>query len=431
MRTRPVADAIRKLGPTWELPEALAQIAVGGDELLAECDAVPDFVVDGMLEAGDLALLTGEEKRALKTWLLIELAIAVITGGKWLGRSVKCTAPALVLFISAETSKRNIGRRLRARCRTLNVDPKHVARHLRVVDRPITILPRDALARVREKSLDVNTLAAAKTNDKERRDALLEHRHRFADGEAHRLGRNLDALEALLDCPPGVWGLVLIDTVRACMEGDENSSRDAGQFTAGAREIARTLRCPVVASHHTSKSGSGGDPRSSRGSVELTAGPDALFTVDTSGDHPTMHVQLRNHESPPPVGYALVVEPDRAARIDVLPPCGRANDVAEDDVLAVLREHQQTGLTESKIRAFVAAKKSGKPGAKANQKVVVEKLAKLEAKGQASRCTIIRRGGRGTFEGWRFGPKGGTVEAEQVEQQTRTLDEAMGDPTDV
>ncbi len=411
----------------WKLPDGLQGLAVGGAELLAEDEGKPDFVVDGLLEKTDVALFTGEEKVALKTWQLLDLAVAVITGQPWQGRAVRCGKPARVLFISTETSKRNIARRLRALCRGRGVKVEDVAPFMYVVDEPITILPSEALDRARYKSRVGNAVASLKTPDKDRRAALERNIEAVADGEARRMGRNVDALEALLASPPGTWALVCIDTVRQTLEGDENSSADAARYTQGCRELARSAGCPVVASHHTNKSGTAGDARSSRGSVELTAGPDCLLTVDTSGDYPTVHYRLRNSESPAPAGYRLLVEGD-VARLEVLPPCGRGNDVGEDDVLNILKAHADTGLTESTIRKMLAAAKGGKPGAKANQKLTTRTLDALVRKKLAAKCEIRQRKGP-PFEGWRLGPVGGTVEAKPVQ---KTLDEAlMEDPTDV
>src|ERR1035438_3990594 len=172
---------------------------------------------------------------------------------------------------------------------------------------------------------------------------------------------------------------------------EHNSSADASRYTQGCRELARAAGCPLVASHHTSKSGTPGDARSSRGSVELTAGPDCLITVDTSGDYPTAHYRLRNLETPGPVGYRLAVDPSGGARIEILPPCGRANAVADDDVLAVLRTHADTGLSVSKIRGLVSTTKGGKRGSKANPKIIEGKLGVLEGKGLISPCRSKQR----------------------------------------
>ena len=423
-RPRVAAPAVE---PAWNLPAGLADLAVSGGALLAEADAQVECVVEGLLEPTDVCLFSGEEKTALKTWQLLELAVARILGGQWLGRQVKCGKPGRVLFISTETSRRNIGRRLKAICRGLGVDPRRVAEHLVVVDQPITILPREFLDRARRKSTVANAVASIKLHDKERREALDRNVEAIADGEAKRLGRNLDALEAILDSPKGTWSLVCIDTVRQTLEGDENSSADASRYTQGCRELGRALACPVVASHHTSKGGTAGDARSSRGSVELTAGPDALCTVGTSGEYPTVHSRLRNLESPGPVGYRLAVDPNGGAKLEILPPCGKANAVADDDVLAVLRTHADTGLSVTKIRTLVSAAKGGKPGAKANPKVIEGKLTALEAKGLISRCHIQQRNGE-TFDGWRIGTGGGVVEAKPIQ---RTLAEAMEDPDDV
>ncbi len=413
--------------PGWSLPEGLEGLAVGGADLLREAERPADFAVDGLIEAEDVVLVTGREKDALKTWLLLSFAVARVLGGMWLGFRARTAPPARVLFVSTETSPRNIARRLMALCRGLDIPVDRVAPYIYVVAEPVTVLPRGALERARRSATVRNVVAALKIGDADRRAALERNIDEIAEGEARRLGSNLDALAAILDAPPGTWAAICLDTLRQCLEGDENSSADAARFTQGCRELARAARCPVLVSHHTNKSGDASDARSSRGSVELTAGPDVLVSVDTSGEYPTAHFKLRNHESPAAVGYRLAVDPQGAVRLDVLQACGRPSEANEDDVLTVLRDHAGDGLSVSKIRTFVAAAKGGKPGAKANQNMVEARLAALVAKGLASPCKIRRRNGE-EFDGFRIGPSGGVVEAKPLQ---RTLAEAMGDPTNV
>jgi hypothetical protein len=433
-RTRRSAVASDPLPPMPPLPPAIAAIASTGDSLLAEADAPVAFIVDGLLEPGDVMMLSGAEKDALKTWQLLALAVARIVGGTWLGRQVARAESGRVLFVSTETSRRNIARRLRALCRGHNIDAMHVASRLVVVDQPITILPREVLERKRWQSAAANSVATLKIGDSERRASLERNVEAIAEGEARRLGRNLDVLEAILDAPASTWVLICIDTVRQTLEGDENSSADAARYTQGCREMGRAARCPVALSHHTSKGGTAGDARSARGSVELVAGPDALLSVDASGEYPTAHFRLRNHESPSPVGYRLALDPSGAARIDVLPPCaGKAVGGVEDtDLLAILRAHSDTGLSESKIRELVSQSRGGKPKSKANAGTVKRRLEALAARSLVSRCQIQPREGK-SFGGWRLGPAGGVVEARPISNRTlaESIGDEMGDPNDV
>jgi hypothetical protein len=68
----------------------------------------PEFIVDGWLQNRKVGLLLGEDG-AGKSFLLLDLAIAVATGGNWLGNP---TVRAPVLFVSAEEEERDIKKRL-------------------------------------------------------------------------------------------------------------------------------------------------------------------------------------------------------------------------------------------------------------------------------------------------------------------------------
>ena len=423
-RSEAVLAAQEPANDAWRLPQGLHGLAIGGSELLAEDDA-PDFVVDGLIEREDTVLLIGQEKKAQKTWLALTLAVARILGTEWLGRKVACGRPGRVLFISTETSRRAIKRRLRLLCAAIGIPIEQVAPYFYVIDRPVTLLPREHLERERERAWEANALAAVKIHDDSRRKSLDNAIDRFADDAKARLGTNVGALEALLGSQPGTWSLIVVDTVRQCLEGSENDSESAKRYTQGARDLARAQRCMLVSIHHDNKSGDPTDPRTSRGSTELTAGPEVLIKIDCSGPHPTAHFHLRNNERPEPVGFNIARRGEGIG-LDVLPPCGRQREVDEDEVLEVLRAHAPDGLAMTTLRKKLQARKGGAAGSKANPNTVRAKLDALVARGLVSECQIVAKGGR-KFEGWRFGSVGGVVEAKHL----RTLDEALSDETDV
>jgi hypothetical protein len=338
-----------EVAPTLpELAEALARISRSGAALLAEDAGDPEWVVEGLIEQGETVLLTGREKLSLKTWLALDLAIARIIGGEWLGRQVvRLDDGARVLFVSTETSARHVARRVRGLCAGRGVDRERVAGRLVVATQPIAILPLDELRREGRQAKDRIELRAMSAYDQGQRATLEEQAEDAAIRTARARGPNVDALLAIHRSPPGTFGLVLLDTLRQCMVGDESSSADAARYTAGSRALARAVGCPVVSVHHTNKAGDPTDARSARGSVELTAGPDLLLAIDANGEWPTMHVTARNHEAVPALGYSLAVEGE-AVRIELRDACasapkrGRA-EISPDDVVQVLRAHVTPG----------------------------------------------------------------------------------------
>ncbi|MGZ8942634.1 MAG: AAA family ATPase [Methylobacter sp.] len=70
-------------------------------------------------------------------------------------------------------------------------------------------------------------------------------------------------------------GLVIIDTLHRNMTGDENSSKDIGQFISNIDQLLRPLGCAVLIVHH---SGHGPKDRS-RGSSSIRAAMDGEFSA--------------------------------------------------------------------------------------------------------------------------------------------------------
>jgi hypothetical protein len=84
------------------------------DQLCAEVDAMPPtrYLVRGIWPADAYGVL-GAEKKAGKSWSVLDLALSVASGTPWLGAiPIDTTGPVVVL--AGEGGKRNIVRRLRA-----------------------------------------------------------------------------------------------------------------------------------------------------------------------------------------------------------------------------------------------------------------------------------------------------------------------------
>lgn len=408
------------------MPRELADFLVCGTELITRGTRPADFVVDRLIEATDFVLLKGREKKTWKTYLALRLAVARITGGDWLGFHVKSCKPSRVLMISTETGIDQVGRRVVQLCNGLGIDPARVVPFLAVTDEPITMIPRgERDRRAGEADLKMRVRAVSDFNDK-RRGELLKAAAKVAGEVRDGLGSHMDRLQALESVEPGTFGLVIVDTLRNCLAGDENSSRDAQAFTRAVRELARTLGCPVLVIHHTNKGGNPLEARSSRGSVEFTGAPDAIISVERTDETGTMAFELRNHREPDPIGYRLVDTADEGARFEVCaPPRGASGDVDDDEVLTVLREHAPDALTVSKVRGFVAMKRGGKPGAKAHGPTIARALASLVER-QLATSVIIERTKGEPLQGYRAGTDARPDTAKHI-----TNDSAFDRPFDV
>lgn len=421
----------------WTLPKGLEGRAVCAVDLITEAQRPPSFVIDRLVEAGDLMLITGVEKDSLKTWLAVRLALARILGGEWLGFKVAPSKPKRVLMISTETRNTPLVRRHIAMCAGEDVDAAIASKFLYVIDEPVTLIPSAERERVYQKAYAGAKMAALRipagsrdAAEHGRIETLRKSADSLGDMAVEELGQNLDLLDAIE--VPDTWSLIIIDTLRECLEGEENSSADTRRFMKAARDLARTCGCVVVIIHHSNKTGAHGEARSARGSGQITAAPDAIMTVDASGEYPTAHFRIRNHEPVQPVGYQLVSGPD-GVRLDVRPACaGSTKGLAEDDVLATFTKHPNAGLTETSVRKLIA-QAMGKPkGEKVGGKGVKKHIDALLARGVISKCSIVPKKGETPFPGYRLGNEGGRVAAVQIDgNEGAGFADAFGGPTDV
>ena len=103
-RARRKANGLVRHADAWPVPEY-------GDDLLADIIPPPRPIVDDLLHEGML-LLGGKSKRG-KSWLMLDLALAVATGSRvW--RHFPTGEPQPVLYLALEDGRGRIQRRLRA-----------------------------------------------------------------------------------------------------------------------------------------------------------------------------------------------------------------------------------------------------------------------------------------------------------------------------
>jgi hypothetical protein len=99
-------------------------------------------------------------------------------------------------------------------------------------------------------------------------------------------------------------GLVIIDTLHRNMTGDENSSKDIGQFISNIDRLLRPLGAAVLIVHH---SGHGPKDRS-RGSSSIRAAMDGEFSATKTEKHIilTCH-KSKDFDAPKPLMFDLTV----------------------------------------------------------------------------------------------------------------------------
>ncbi len=133
-----VLDFARGFFTDSELAPATEPPARTVAEVMAELAGkpAPRFLVSGLIAAGDYGVL-GAERKAGKTFAALDLAVAVASGGKWLGQ-YPVDEPGPVLFSGPEGGPRKFVRRLRAIAGFYGVDLGSLPLYLEFRSRDLT-----------------------------------------------------------------------------------------------------------------------------------------------------------------------------------------------------------------------------------------------------------------------------------------------------
>ena len=203
-------------------------------EVLDDFDNLPPLApeqIEGILRVGHKMCVVGPSK-AGKSFLLIELAIAVAEGGKWLGR--KCR-PGKVLYVNLEVDGISCKHRIRDVYKSLGYSKKTngnlVLWNLRGRTMPLDKLVPKTVRRIQKDSVK--------------------------------------------------FDLIIIDPIYKVLTGDENSASEMAAFCGHIDRLARDCKATLVFCHHHSK-GAQGDKRSmdrASGSGVFARDPDALIDL--------------------------------------------------------------------------------------------------------------------------------------------------------
>jgi RecA-family ATPase len=188
-----------------------------------------DSLIDGILRQGHKMLLAGPSKAA-KSYLLIELAISIAEGARWL--SWRC-AKGKILYVNLELDRASCLHRFKDVYAALNLPPKNIA--------------NIEIWNLRGKSIPMDKLApklirrAAKKN----------------------------------------YTTIIIDPIYKVITGDENSADQMARFCNQFDLVCHELGAAVIYCHHHSK-GLQGNKRSmdrASGSGVFARDPDALLDL--------------------------------------------------------------------------------------------------------------------------------------------------------
>ncbi len=186
-------------------------------------------LIHGLLRKGHKMLLAGSSK-AGKSFLLIELCIAISEGRKWLG--FRCEQ-GRVLYVNLEIDRASCLRRIRDIFDAQGIEPEHedalVIWNLRGYAEPLAELVPELIRRIREENI----------------------------------------------------AAVVIDPIYKVSTGDENSASDMAALCNGFDRICRETGAAVICCHHHSKGLQGGKRPMDRasGSGVFARDPDALLDI--------------------------------------------------------------------------------------------------------------------------------------------------------
>lgn len=209
-------------------------------ENLAETETpiLPQPVIAGVLRRGQTMMLSGPSK-AGKSFALLELAMAIASGGTWLG--LGCTR-GRVLYVNMELARESCLNRLHAMQECIGLSQQAAANiliwNLRGTQTTMSNLTPKLLWRLRKDPVDV----------------------------------------------------VILDPIYKLMTGNENDMDTANRFLGHIDRICKELGCAVIYCHHHSKGAQGAKAAQDRasGSGVYARSADALLDMIQLKTEPTM-----------------------------------------------------------------------------------------------------------------------------------------------
>lgn len=186
-------------------------------------------LIGGVLRKGHKMLLAGPSKSG-KSFLLIELCIAIAEGRRWLGW--QC-AGGNVLYVNLELDRASCLRRFKDVYEAMGVKPEHLGR----ID----------IWNLRGRSVPMDQLAPKLIRRAEKKDCTA----------------------------------IIIDPIYKVITGDENSADQMARFCNQFDRVCTELGCAVIYCHHHSKGAQGGKRSMDRasGSGVFARDPDALIDM--------------------------------------------------------------------------------------------------------------------------------------------------------
>lgn len=260
---------------------------------LAVPDAARDWLIEG-LWADEAVGCVGGSPKAGKTWLALEMALAVASGKPCLGRFA-VHRPGPVLLFCAEDGPRAVQQRVAGLARARGIDFDRLA---------------------------VGWIGASSLH--------LDQPH-----DQRRLAMTVAQMKPRM---------LLLDPLVRLHRGDENSAADISDLLGFLRGLQRDHHTAVVLVHHVRKSGASEPGQALRGSGDLHAWGDSNLYLLRRDGQPTLVAEHRAQRPADPVIVRLDGDPPRLVLADA--PAA-SSDPLDDQVVAAL---VQQPLTRTALR---------------------------------------------------------------------------------
>lgn len=252
------------------------------------------WLVEPLWGAGAVGIIGGAPKTC-KTWLALEMAVAVASGQPCLGRfCVPRPGPALVF--AAEDAPLQVKRRIESLARARQAD-------FDTLD--VRLIIENSLRLDRERDLQRLHLT------------LARHRPR----------------------------LLVLDPYVRLQRADENDARQVSTILSALRELSRTFETAVALVHHARKNGAELPGRALRGSGDFWAWGDSNLYVARKRDGLLLTVEHRAAPSPAPLCLQLLApegaqdEEEIPVRLEIQDVDSPANSTPlSERIIAYLRE---------------------------------------------------------------------------------------------
>ena len=288
------------------------------------------WLVDSLIPSVGCGFLAAVPKIG-KTWLALDLAIAVAAGEEYLGRQ---TQIGNALYIGGEGGHQHLQRRLAMLVRGRSLQHSAFAERLLIGMNPRIRLDRP------------NGVQALRSEIERTKPSLL-----------------------------------ILDPLTRFHEARENERDSIEPVLSRLRQISEDYGLFILVIHHAPK------PRKDipydplRGTSAMRAWHDSLIWLERKGDAVLLHAELRDAEEPPMIGVHLGVE-EGQAKLDLYVP--EIDDKADEELMIQIEEMLQDGPLPVHEIAKLAKKRKAKVAQLVSQMAQLGVVKKAKAPVQGS-----------------------------------------------